>query len=79
MKSYGFTLNEEIFHIEVGGWVEGPNGGDSVGYPIIRILSHDWMVFTSTPQPTGMYSSASDQFATEAISVLMSQDIQEYL
>jgi hypothetical protein len=33
MKSYGFTLNEEIFHIEVGGWVEGPNGGDSVGYP----------------------------------------------
>lgn len=33
MKSYGFTLNEDIFHIDVSGYVKGPNGGDSIGYP----------------------------------------------
>ena len=33
MKSYGFTLNEDIFHVDVSGYVKGPNGGDSIGYP----------------------------------------------
>jgi hypothetical protein len=32
-KSYGFTLNEDIFHVEVSGYVQSPNGGDSIAYP----------------------------------------------
>ncbi len=32
MKSYGFTLNEDTFHIDVSGYAQGPNGGDSIGY-----------------------------------------------
>jgi hypothetical protein len=31
-KSYGFTLNEDTFHVDVSGYVNSPNGGDSVGY-----------------------------------------------
>ena len=33
IKSYGFTLNEDVFHIDVSGWAKGPYGGDSIGYP----------------------------------------------
>jgi len=32
-KSYGFTLSEDIFHVDVSGYVQGANGGDSIVYP----------------------------------------------
>jgi len=32
-KSYGFTLTEDTFHVDVSGYVNDPNGGDSIGYP----------------------------------------------
>jgi len=33
MKSFGFTINEDIFHIDVSGYKHNTYGGDSIGYP----------------------------------------------
>ncbi len=37
MKAYGFRLSEDLFHVEVAGYIHSSNGGDSIAYP-------DWYV-----------------------------------
>ena len=33
MKAFGFRLREDVFHVEISGYLSTPKGGDSIRYP----------------------------------------------